>query len=469
MSVRRLADEQPESFEFTPQNLAWAKKLIAKYPQGRQASAVIPLLWRAQEQHDYWLPRAAIEQVADMLGMNKLRVLEVATFYTMFNLAPVGRHFIQLCGTPPCHLVGAPRLRKMLEERIGPQQHVTSDGNFSWLEVECLGACCNGPMVQINNDYYEDLSEENFARLLDDLAAGRPVKKGSQIGRVSSEPEPGKGTTLTDPALYDGSRLGAWRSRFDDADAGKGDVGKGDVGKSEAGKSEAGKSEATAAGAASEPTRAAKPDRPSAVVPESAIGSGPAAHLAGPEASAPKHEALDRSQSGAAPGGAAAVGAGQAGSAQDRAAQDRAAQEQAARDAAAAAEEEAIRSKLATLSKDATAEEKANAVGRRPAGLAGARGGIADDLKRIKGIGKVNEGRLNELGVFHFDQIAAWSREEIRWVGTYLAFPGRIDREAWTQQASALANGEETEFSRRVDKGEVATSQGGPSRPDKVK
>lgn len=219
MSVRRLAEDQPASFAFTPENLAWAQKLIAKYPAGKQASAVIPLLWRAQEQNDYWLPRAAMEKIADMLGMTKLRVLEVATFYTMFNLAPVGRHFIQLCGTPPCHVTGAPKLRKILEQRFGPQQHVSADGKFSWLEVECLGACCNGPMVQINNDYYEDLTEENFAKLLDDLAAGAPVRKGSQIGRVSSEPIPGKGDTLTDPSLYDGSRLGSWRKRFEDDQA----------------------------------------------------------------------------------------------------------------------------------------------------------------------------------------------------------------------------------------------------------
>ena len=219
MSVRRLAEQQPPSFEFSPENLKWAEKLIAKYPKGRQASAVIPLLWRAQEQHDYWLPKAAIEKVADMLGMNRLRVLEVATFYTMFNLSPVGRHFIQLCGTPPCHVKGAPALRKILEQRIGPQQKVSADGKFSWLEVECLGACCNAPMVQINNDYYEDLTDENFAKLLDDLAAGRPVKKGSQTGRVSSEPTPGKGTTLTDASLYDGSRVGEWRKRFEDDQA----------------------------------------------------------------------------------------------------------------------------------------------------------------------------------------------------------------------------------------------------------
>lgn len=216
MSVRRLAEVQPESFEFTPQNMAWAQAQIAKYPPGRQASAVIPLLWKAQAQHDYWLPRPAIEKVAEMLDMPVIRVLEVATFYTMFNLEPVGRHYIQLCGTTPCALRGANDIKAVLEKRIGAPGKVSADGKFSWLEVECLGACCNAPMMQINDDYFEDLTAENFEKLLDDLAAGRPVNKGSQIGRISSEPEPGKGTTLTDPALYDGSLVGAWRGRFDE-------------------------------------------------------------------------------------------------------------------------------------------------------------------------------------------------------------------------------------------------------------
>ena len=157
MTVRRLADEQPASFDFTPENRAWCDAQIAKYPQGRQASAVIPLLWKAQAQHDYWLPKPAIEKVAEMLDMPYIRVLEIATFYSMFNLAPVGTHFIQLCGTTPCMLRGAEDIKKVCEEKIGPQRHVRADGKFSWLEVECLGACCNAPMVQINDDYYEDL------------------------------------------------------------------------------------------------------------------------------------------------------------------------------------------------------------------------------------------------------------------------------------------------------------------------
>ena len=142
---------------------------------------------------------------------------EITTFYSMFNLEPVGKYYIQLCSTTPCALRGAEGIKDVCRSRIGDQRKVTADGTFSWLEVECLGACCNAPMVQINDDYYEDLTPENFNKLLDDLAAGRPVKKGSQVGRVSSESEPGKGDTLLDASLYDGSVVGAWRKRFDES------------------------------------------------------------------------------------------------------------------------------------------------------------------------------------------------------------------------------------------------------------
>lgn len=196
MSVRRLAEVQPESFAFTPENEAWSEAIIKKYPEGRQASAVISLLWRAQKQNDYWLPRPAIEAVANKLGMPFIRVLEIATFYTMFNLAPVGKFFVQLCGTTPCLLRGSDGIKAVLKARVGEPGQVTADGLFSWTEVECLGACCSAPMVQINDDYYEDLTPENFAKLLDDLAAGNPVRVGSQTGRVSSEPA-GALTSLT--------------------------------------------------------------------------------------------------------------------------------------------------------------------------------------------------------------------------------------------------------------------------------
>ncbi|MEZ5787491.1 MAG: NADH-quinone oxidoreductase subunit NuoE [Xanthobacteraceae bacterium] len=204
MSVRRLAppDMQPAEFAFTPENQAWANSQIAKYPEGRQASAVISLLCRAQEQAGGWVPQKAIEHVAGMLGMAPIRVLEVATFYTMFNLAPVGRHFVQLCGTTPCMLRGANELKQVCRDKIGEPGHLTADGAFSWIEVECLGACVNAPMVQINFDTYEDLTPESFGRILDDLAAGKPVRPGPQIDRQFSAPAGGP-TTLTDPAIYE--------------------------------------------------------------------------------------------------------------------------------------------------------------------------------------------------------------------------------------------------------------------------
>src|SRR5208282_4632413 len=204
MSVRRLAEKQPPSFAFTPANLEWAKTQITKYPPGRQQSAVIPLLWRAQQQAGGWLPQKAIEAVAEMLGMAKIRVLEVATFYTMFNLSPVGRFHVQFCGTTPCVLRGADQLKKVLHHKIGHENDVTADGTFSWTEVECLGACVNAPMVQINADYYEDLTPETLNRILDDLAAGKQPQPGPQIDRQLSAPVGGE-TTLTDPSLYGGN------------------------------------------------------------------------------------------------------------------------------------------------------------------------------------------------------------------------------------------------------------------------
>jgi NADH-quinone oxidoreductase subunit E len=205
MSVRRLADPhlQPKEFAFTAENRAWAEKQVAKYPPGRQQSAVIPLLWRAQEQHDGWLPQKAIEHVADFLGMAKIRVLEVATFYTMFLLSPVGKKaHVQVCGTTPCRLRGADALFGVCARRIHPEpHHVSADGNFSWEEVECLGACVNAPMVLIWSDTYEDLTAESFEKVLDGFENGKPVNPGPQIDRQYSAPIGGP-TTLTDSNLY---------------------------------------------------------------------------------------------------------------------------------------------------------------------------------------------------------------------------------------------------------------------------
>jgi len=199
MSVRRLDPNQPASFAFTPQNEAWAKATIAKYPPGKQASAVIPLLWRAQEQHAGWLPEPAMRVVADMLGMAYIRVLEVATFYTMFQLSPVGRKaHVQVCGTTPCMLRGAEALVEVCKRRIhADPHHLSADGDFSWEEVECLGACANAPMVQIGKDTYEDLTPQSFEKVLDGFASGTPLPAGSQIGRQASCPAGGP-TTLKD-------------------------------------------------------------------------------------------------------------------------------------------------------------------------------------------------------------------------------------------------------------------------------
>jgi NADH-quinone oxidoreductase subunit E len=191
MSVRRLHNEQPDSFSFSEENETWAKEQIAKYPEGRQASAVIPLLWQAQKQVGGWLPEPAIRCVADRLDMPHMRVLEIATFYTMFSLSPVGKNFVQLCGTTPCWLRGADDLKAVCRKMIGEQGEITQDGQLSWLEVECLGACVNAPMVQINEDFYEDLTAETFEAILKDLQAGKDVTPGPQNSRHTSEPEGG--------------------------------------------------------------------------------------------------------------------------------------------------------------------------------------------------------------------------------------------------------------------------------------
>ena len=191
MSVRRLHENQPDSFAFTQENMDWAATQIAKYPEGRQASAILPLLWQAQKQGGGWLSEPAIRFVADMLGMAYIRALEVATFYSMFNLSPVVKFFVQLCGTTPCWLRGAHDLKAVCRRQIGEPGDVSGDGKLSWIEVECLGACVNAPMVQINDDFYEDLTADTFERLLEDLRHGRDVVTGPQNGRQASAPDGG--------------------------------------------------------------------------------------------------------------------------------------------------------------------------------------------------------------------------------------------------------------------------------------
>ncbi|MEM9342229.1 MAG: NADH-quinone oxidoreductase subunit NuoE [Pseudomonadota bacterium] len=202
--LRRLHPEQPDTFAFTPANHAWAEAQITKYPEGRQASAVIPLLWRAQEQEG-WLSRPAMEHIAAMLDMAYIRVLEVATFYFMFQLQPVGSVAnIQVCGTTSCMICGAEDLVAVCKEKIASRPHTLSpDGKLSWEEVECLGACANAPMAQIGKDYYEDLTTERFAQIIDELSTGNVPTPGPQNGRYASEPASG----LTSLKAYEAEKL----------------------------------------------------------------------------------------------------------------------------------------------------------------------------------------------------------------------------------------------------------------------
>ncbi|WP_170538211.1 NADH-quinone oxidoreductase subunit E [Ruegeria arenilitoris] len=373
--LRRLHPEQPESFAFTAANQQWAEAQITKYPEGRQASAVIPLLWRAQEQEG-WLSRPAIEYVAEMLGMSYIRVLEVASFYFMFQLQPVGSvAHIQVCGTTSCMICGAEDLIAVCREKIAPKPHqLSADGKLSWEEVECLGSCTNAPMAQIGKDYYEDLTAESFGRIIDELAAGKVPVPGPQNGRFAAEPLGGV-TSLKD---YQGSKakhnasvqlateLGDTVKRIDGTEVPILTPWLGKDGK--------------AAGAKAAP----KPPK----VPEQ---GKPAARQAAPKKSAKAEPS--------SPEGAAA---------------------------------------------------KPEATEAQPETLSGARGGKPDDLKLLKGVGPKLEQTLNELGFYHFDQIAAWTPEHVAWVDARLKFKGRIERDGWIEQAAKLAAGEETEFAKRA-------------------
>ncbi len=289
-----------------------------------------------------------MREVADRLEMPYIRVYEVATFYTMFRLQPVGRYHVQLCGTTPCMLRGANDLKEVAEQRIGPKMKVTDDGRLSWEEVECLGACVNAPMVQINDYYYEDLTIESFDDILGKLGNGVPVEPGTFVDRLNSAPEGGL-TSLTSSELFDGSRI------------------------------------------ISELPNIGEP------LKDEALGL-PAAPPPEPK----KTTLIDTSK--------------------------------------------------------AKPDLSDELDGERPESFDPS-AGIADDLKRIKGVGPKNEQALNELGIYTFAQIAAWTPENIAWVEGSLSFPGRIQRENWISQAIELAQGGETEFSKRVDAGEVASSK----------
>lgn len=196
MSLKKISKDQPEKFEFNDKNIELAKKMINNYPEGKQQSAVMSLLYLAQRQNNNWIPLAAMKYIAKFLNMPYIKVYEVATFYSMYNLSPVGKFFYQVCTTTPCMLRGAYKLVDVCKEKISSKENeISSDGNSSWMEVECLGACINAPMIQINDEYYEDLDEKKLENIIEQTMKGKTPKPGSYRGRVNSEPENNR-TTL---------------------------------------------------------------------------------------------------------------------------------------------------------------------------------------------------------------------------------------------------------------------------------
>ena len=197
MTLRRIAKEQPENFEFTSESLTEAKKIIDKYPKGKQQSAVMSLLYIAQKQHENWIPLSAMKYIGKLLEMPYIKVYEVATFYTMYNLSPVGKHFVQVCTTTPCMIRGAYKIVEACKEKISENENeFVKEKNCSWMEVECLGACINAPMMQINENYYEDLDKEKALKILDEVISGKTPKHGSFKGRLNSEPENNRKTLM---------------------------------------------------------------------------------------------------------------------------------------------------------------------------------------------------------------------------------------------------------------------------------
>lgn len=397
--LRRLHADQPASFAFTPENEAWALTQMTKYPEGRQASAIIPILWRAQEQEG-WLTRPAIEYVAEMLDMAYIRALEVATFYFMFQLQPVGSvAHIQICGTTSCMICGAEDLVAVCKDKIAPKAHqLSADGKFSWEEVECLGSCANAPMAQIGKDYYEDLTVEGFSALLDKMAAGEVPVPGPQNGRYTSEPAGGL-TSLTEYEAGKDAYNASARLAVDLGDTIKRIDG--------------------------------------TEIPLTAPWLGKDAELPKPANTGKAPDAAAPAPAAEAPAAAPAVEAP--------------AEDAKVKPSAALPGTADLASRKGTWTYTAPAAAPA-----KPTMLSAARDEGADDLKKIKGVGPKLETMLNGMGIYHFDQIAGWSEAELAWVDDNLeGFKGRASRDEWVAQAKTLASGGETEFSSRVTKGDV--------------
>ncbi|MBW8282559.1 MAG: NADH-quinone oxidoreductase subunit E [Rhizobium sp.] len=384
MSVRRLAEEQfqPTGFSFNEENSVWAEATIAKYPEGRQQSAVIPLLMRAQEQ-DGWVTRAAIEFVAEKLAMPYIRVLEVATFYTQFQLKPIGtRAHVQVCGTTPCMLRGAEDLIKVCKSKIHHDPfELNEDGTLSWEEVECQGACVNAPMVMIFKDSYEDLTPTQLEHIIDRFQAGKgsDITPGPQVDRVYSAPAGGP-TTLTEEIVVQKAKI----------------------------------EPAPVAEAAVPPANAARAvtstDETNPVLKTPADGKS--ATPGGPDVKPARKSAKPASDEIKEP-----------------------VSETAAADAAG----KGSKAQKAPAVAQPSLDDK-----NRPSGID--KPATPDDLKMISGVGPKIEGILNGLGIYTFAQIAGWHQAEREWVDGYLKFAGRIERDDWVKQAEALARGGEAEY-----------------------
>ncbi len=388
MAVRRLHPEQPTGFSFNDENNAWAALQVAKYPAGKQASAILPLLWRAQEQCGGWLPEPAIRAVCDQLGMAYIRGLEIATFYTMFQLSPVGsKAHIQVCGTTPCMLRGSKGLIEVCQRRIADHAHeLNSDRTLSWEEVECLGNCANAPMVQVDKDTFEDLTPALLEQVIDGYVMGTPPQAGSQIGRTASCPE-GGATSLTDASLFDGSTVGAWRKRFDQVAA------------------------------------AAQPIDPSRST--AAVGTAKSSQVAAPEAASP---APVRPQI------LPAVWAAMANAGLVKDLEARSMGKPLAPEELQRLKLEASRSQPDFLFSTCTSQ--------KPELLAAPRNGTPDELALIWGVADQLAEKLNAMGIWHFDQIAQWSPANVAWFeAEMVGFNGRVMRDKWIEQCEKLASG----------------------------
>jgi NADH-quinone oxidoreductase subunit E len=404
--LRRLHSDQPETFAFTPANQAWAEAQMTKYPEGRQASAIIPLLWRAQEQEG-WLTRPAIEHVSEMLGLAYIRGLEVATFYFMFQLQPVGSvAHIQVCGTTSCMICGAEDLIGICKEKIAKKPHeLSADGKFSWEEVECLGACSNAPMAQIGKDYYEDLTAARFTEMLDELAAGKVPVPGSQTGRYASEPLGGltslsdheSGRTQYNASVQLATDLGDTVKRIDGTEVPLLTPWQG-----------------KAANTSGKPAKANRDD----MMPPSGPDGAQAGRTKG-------EEAVERDRGDASDQVSEAEGAAPGAQAKAKPARG------------------SVAPKPETDAK-AQSGKPVESVGKKPRTMSKPRKAGPDDLKLIKGVGPKLETTLNDMGFFHFDQIAKWGQDELAWVDENLeGFKGRASRDNWVDQAGRLARGEE--------------------------